>query len=94
MIKAGIHEPSFLPITMSEQPSQRIATRTSNANKHPGEQIPKRKRRTQAEMQEFRKSQEEAKEAKRIAQQEKIGRIATLENKMAEEDIEVKNPAR
>jgi hypothetical protein len=70
-------------------PSSRIATRTSNADKHPGLQG-KRKRRTKAEMDEDRQLKAEEKERKKSDNEKKIARIAVLENKMAVEDVETR----
>jgi hypothetical protein len=79
---------------MSAPTQTRIATRPSNADKHPGDQVPKRKRRTKLEMAEARALEAEAIEQKKNEEQAKIDRIAALEDKMADEDASSKQLTR
>jgi hypothetical protein len=72
--------------------SQRIATRPTNANQHPGEQLKAlvKKRRTKEEMIEVRRQQaeqkerkEEAAKQKKVVQDKAIDRVAQLEMELA-----------
>jgi len=65
---------------------RRVATRTTNANQHPGRAVPIRKRRTKAEMARDKALLEEKKAEKKRQQTKGIERIAELEDRMAIDD--------
>lgn len=71
---------------MADPPTGRLATRSTNANQHPGQIVPIRKRRTKAEMERDKALQEEKKAEKRRQQNKGIERIAELEDQMAIDD--------
>jgi hypothetical protein len=78
---------------MPPEPS-RPATRTKNADAHPGHQVqgPKRKRRTKAEMEADRKREEEAKKAQEKKKLEGLKKIAEIEDKIEEQDADDTTP--
>ena len=72
---------------MADPPTGRLATRSTNANQHPGRVVPVRKRHTKAEMERDKALQEEKKIPKKRCQQNKgIEHIAELEDQMAIDD--------
>jgi hypothetical protein len=67
--------------------SNRVTTRHKNATQHPGDnEVPKRKRRTKAEMEVVKREREEAKQAKEAAKQAKLQRIAQLERRVRNDE--------
>jgi hypothetical protein len=63
--------------------SSRIATRAKNANAHPGEhEVPKRKRRTKAQIEEDRKKAAEKKQAQLEKREAGLRKIAELEARL------------
>ena len=66
-------------ITMSSR------TRSTNANKHPGNPDKKRERRTKAQMEEFRAQEAEKQKQKELDEKAKADRLASVERKLAEE---------
>lgn len=64
----------------------RPATRSTNANQHPGQVFQTRKRRTRDEMDRDKALQEEKKEQKKRQQTKGITHIAALEDRMAVDD--------
>jgi hypothetical protein len=76
------------PPTMASPPSTppRVQTRAKNADQHPGLAVPKRKRRTKAEMEEDRNRKKIEKEAAEKAKQDKILAAARLENAIEAND--------
>jgi hypothetical protein len=79
------------PVEPAAQP--RVATRSSNADRHPGSLVPKRKRRTKEEMNQARAAEQAAKDEKARLKKEKVDRIAALEDKMATDDAVVNKRA-
>jgi hypothetical protein len=67
---------------------ERIQTRPKNINQHPGLVISKRKRRTQAEMDEERAKENQEMEAKKRVHEGKLRRIADLEDDLAAKDLQ------
>ena len=65
---------------------RRVATRTTNADQHPGQVVPIRKRRTKAEMARDKALADEKKAEKKRQKTKGIARIAELEDQMAIDD--------
>jgi hypothetical protein len=75
----------------------KVKTRESNASKHPGiidSSGVKRKRRTKAEMQADAEKKQLEKDLVEKNKKATIGRIAALEGKMAQEDVEAQSHLR
>lgn len=70
---------------MANPSTERLATRSTNANQHPG-LLPKRPRRTKEEMARDRALLEEKKAENKRQQDKGIERIAELEDRMAIDD--------
>jgi len=66
--------------------SSRLQTRAKNVNQHPGDAIPKRKRRTKAEMAQAREAEKLQSEAKKKEKEENLQAVAKVENKIAAKD--------
>ena len=67
-------------------PAERRATRTTNADQHPGRVVPIRKRRTKAEMARDNALKEEKKAEKTRQRSKSVACVAELEDRMAIED--------
>jgi hypothetical protein len=76
--------------------TNRVTTRSTNVDKHPGaiQETGKRKRRTQAEIAHDEAVKQAEKEAAEARKKEGIENIASLEDQMAAEDAERDNPRR
>jgi uncharacterized protein YhaN len=72
---------------MSE-PSDRVQTRPTNINQHPGNVIQKRKRRTKTEMSEARNQEQKEKEELETLRAEKVRDLAALEARISKKDKE------
>jgi hypothetical protein len=66
--------------------STRLQTRTKNADQHPGLAVPKRKRRTQAEMKEAREKEKVEADAAKKKKEEKLLAAAKLEDTIIAKD--------
>jgi len=66
--------------------TERLGTRSTNADQHPGRAVPIRKRRTKAEMARDNALVEEKKSEKKRQQTKSVARIAELEDRMAIDD--------
>lgn len=81
------------PAAAKPQPTSRVATRTTNADKHPGQQeVQKRKRRTKAEIRADKAEVERLKLEQQKKKAEGVRRIADIENAIAEEDANLVTP--
>ena len=73
---------------MSEPP-ERLQTRAKNSSQRPCLLIPKRKRRTKAQMNEDREREKAEKEALEESHQGKLRELASLEDKISQKDAMV-----
>jgi hypothetical protein len=71
---------------MSEPTNSRVQTRPGNTDQHPGNVVTKRKRRTQAEMKEVRRVEDQEKEELKKLRAEKVCDLAALEDKISKKD--------
>ena len=71
-------------------PQSRMQTRAKNAGSHPGDLIPKQKRRTKEEMKRDRDEEAVNDDRKARKKKEGVERIASLEEKMAADDAKAK----
>jgi hypothetical protein len=81
----NLNPPTFHSFTMSEPP-ERLQTRAKNSAQHPGLLIPKRKRRTKAQMVEDREREQAEKEALEENHQVKLRELASLEDDISQQD--------
>ena len=70
------------------KPPERIQTRAKNATQHPGNAIPKRKRRTKAEMIRDQEREQLEKDAAEKLKRGRLQSLASLEGKIAKEDAQ------
>jgi hypothetical protein len=70
---------------MSEPP-ERLQTRAKNSSQHPGLLIPKRKRRTKAQMLEDREREQAEKDALEEKHHIKLRELASLEDDISQQD--------
>ena len=90
--KRGMNcKPWFFSSTMSGTGARRMQTRPSNLDKHPGDQVLKKRRRTKEEVQLEKMEKTMEKLRKQQEKEENIKRIADLENSMAKDDATTKN---
>jgi hypothetical protein len=80
--------PPLIAITMSTRPMPRMVTRPRNADTHPGNLIPKQKRRTKEEMKQGRASEAEKKTQEQRKKGEALERVARLEASMKASDFQ------
>lgn len=73
----------------SPKTSNRVTTRASNANKHPGAaEALKRKRRTKEEIAQDKAQKEKNRQASNLKKKAELDRIAAIEEKIAADDAE------
>ena len=66
--------------------SHRMATRPKNAVMHPGNEAPKRKRRTKEEVKAAKEKEKAAKEAKDLKTKKAVERVADIERQINEDE--------
>jgi hypothetical protein len=71
---------------MNPSTNTRATTRAKNANQHPGQTAPVRKRHTKEEMAQDRALEQQKKDEKKRLQTKGIKRIAEIEDQMAVDD--------
>jgi hypothetical protein len=74
---------------MMSEPPERLQTRAKNSSQRPGLLIPKRKRRTKAQMNEDREREQAEKEALEEKHQGKPRELASLEDRISQQDAVV-----
>lgn len=68
--------------------NNRLQTRSTNADQHPGKVITRRKRRTQAEMKEDEEREDREKQELQKLRAEKVRDLAALEAKISKKDAQ------
>ena len=72
---------------MSSQNTNRMTTRAKNQHQHPGDLIPKQKRRTKAQMEEARRKEQEMKSQEVTKLTGKIKCLSTLQNDISTNEV-------
>jgi hypothetical protein len=76
---------------MDSDPPQPRRTRSKNTTQHPGLAIPRKPRRSKAQIAEDKKAKEAERAAKQQKKDDDIQALAALEDKMAIEDSKAEN---
>jgi hypothetical protein len=71
---------------MSEPP-ERVQTRAKNVNQHPGLVVPKRKRRTQAEIRDDNEREKKERDEVQQQKEKQMRKLASLEDALKEKDL-------
>jgi hypothetical protein len=82
--------PCFNTHHIMSEPFERIQTHAKNADQHPGLVVTKRKRRTPAQMDEDRNNEKKEREERAKLQEDKLRRIARLEDELSARDFQAR----